>query len=63
MKRIGEDLGFAQTLTTYAARHSFAAILIRSGAPMKLTVSIGHVNVSTTEKNFAGYYLEVQVEI
>jgi integrase len=36
MKRMGEDLGFNLTLTTYVARHSFATILLRSGAPMTL---------------------------
>jgi site-specific recombinase XerD len=63
MKRIGEDLGFDFKLTTYVARHSFATILVRSGAPMKLaSQSLGHLNLSTTERYFAGFDLEAQAE-
>lgn len=62
-KRMGRDLGFDVKLTTYVARHSFATILVRSGAPMKLaSQSLGHVNISTTERYFAGFDLEAQAE-
>lgn len=36
MKMIGEEIGYDKPLTTYAARHSFATVLKRSGAPMEL---------------------------
>ena len=50
-KRMGRELGFDVKLTTYVARHSFATILVRSGAPMKLaSQSLGHVNLSTSER-------------
>src|SRR5579859_2916841 len=63
MKRIGEDLGFDLTLTTYVARHSFATILLRSGAPMTFaSQSLGHSNVITTQKYFAGFDIEAQSE-
>ncbi len=63
MKRMGVELGFDVKLTTYVARHSFATILVRSGAPMKLaSQSLGHVNLSTTERYFAGFDLEAQAE-
>jgi len=63
MKRIGEDLGFGLTLTTYVARHSFATILLRSGAPITFaSQSLGHSNVITTQKYFAGFDLESQAE-
>lgn len=63
MKRMGVELGFDLKLTTYVARHSFATILVRSGAPMKLaSQSLGHVNLSTTERYFAGFDLEAQAE-
>jgi len=63
MKRIGEDLRFNLTLTTYVARHSFATILLRSGAPITFaSQSLGHSNVITTQKYFAGFDLEAQTE-
>lgn len=62
-KRIGQDLQFEMKLTTYVARHSFATILVQSGAPMKLaSISLGHQSLTTTEKYFAGFDLGVQAE-
>lgn len=50
MKRIGKEVGYDKSLTTYAARHSFATILKRSGAPMELiSESLGHKSLKTTE--------------
>ena len=50
MKLIGEEIGYDKPLTTYAARHSFATILKRSGAPMELiSESLGHKSLHTTE--------------
>ena len=49
-KRIGEELGFELSLTTYTARHSFATVLKRSGAPIEfISESLGHNNLRTTE--------------
>ena len=50
MKRIGADIGYDKPLTTYAARHSFATILKRSGAPLGfISESLGHKSLQTTE--------------
>ena len=50
MKRIGEDIGYDKPLTTYAARHSFATVLKRSGAPTEfISESLGHKSLQTTE--------------
>ena len=50
MKKIGIDIGYDKPLTTYAARHSFATVLKRSGAPMELiSESLGHKSLQTTE--------------
>jgi integrase len=50
MKLIGEEIGYDKPLTTYAARHSFATILKRSGAPTELiSESLGHKSLKTTE--------------
>ena len=50
MKKIGADIGYDKPLTTYAARHSFATILKRSGAPLGfISESLGHKSLQTTE--------------
>ncbi|MCK5371932.1 MAG: site-specific integrase, partial [Cyclobacteriaceae bacterium] len=50
MKLIGGEIGYDKPLTTYAARHSFATVLKRSGAPMELiSESLGHKSLHTTE--------------
>ena len=50
MKRIGIDIGYDKPLTTYAARHSYATILKRSGAPLGfISESLGHKSLQTTE--------------
>jgi integrase/recombinase XerD len=63
MKDLGKDLGFELSLTTYVARHSFATILVRSGAPLALAKqTLGHASIATTEKYFAGFDLAAQAE-
>lgn len=50
MKRIGEDLGIEETLTTYVARHSFSTVLKRSGVSIEyISESLGHKDLRTTE--------------
>lgn len=50
MKKIGTDIGYDKPLTTYAARHSYATILKRSGAPLGfISESLGHKSLQTTE--------------
>lgn len=61
MKGLGKELGFDLNLTTYVARHSFATILVRSGAPLALAKqTLGHASIATTEKYFAGFDLAAQ---
>jgi len=63
MKQVGVELGFEFKLTTYVARHSFATILVRSGAPLAFaSQSLGHTNVLTTQKYFAGFDLDAHAE-
>lgn len=55
MKVIARDIGIAP-FSTYAARHSFATVLKRSGADIKfISESLGHASVTTTECYLAGY--------
>lgn len=61
LKRIGEELSFDLKLTTYVARHSFATILMRDGAPLELIrQSLGHSNLLTTQKYLGTIDLETQ---
>lgn len=63
MKRIGEDLEFEMPVTTYVARHSYATILVQSGAPLKLaSANLGHQSLITTERYFAGFELSAQAQ-
>ncbi len=63
IKKIGEDLEFELTLTTYVARHSFATILVQNGAPLEFaSQSLGHSNLTTTQRYFAGFDLKAQKE-
>lgn len=63
MKRIGEELEFDLKFATYVARHSFATILVTSGAPLALaSETLGHSNILTTQRYFAGFYLSAQAE-
>jgi integrase/recombinase XerD len=63
MKRLGEELRFDLKLTTYVARHSYATILVRNGAPLALArQTLGHASIATTEKYFAGFDLAAQEE-
>ena len=49
-KRIGKELGFELSLTTYVARHSFATILKRNDTSIEyISESLGHSNLQTTE--------------
>lgn len=50
MARIAEKLGIDKPVTASAARHSFATMLKRSGAPTEfISESLSHQNLSTTE--------------
>jgi integrase/recombinase XerD len=49
MRKIAEKLGIDKDITTYFARHSFATVLKRSGAPIEfISESLGHSDMSTT---------------
>ncbi len=48
--RIAQAVGIEQHVTTYTARHSYATVLKRSGAPVEfISESLGHSDIRTTE--------------
>ena len=56
MKTIASDLSITSDVTTYAARHSFATVLQRSGVGTEfISEALGHSNVKTTQNYLAGF--------
>lgn len=63
MKTIVKAIGIEDDVTTYAARHSFATILQRSGASTEfISEALGHSNVRTTQNYLAGFEDEAKKE-
>lgn len=55
MKVLASDLGIP-AFSTYAARHSFATILKKSGTDISfISESLGHTSITMTENYLAGY--------
>lgn len=56
MKKIALELEITSTVTTYAARHSFATILQRSGINVEfISEALGHSNIKTTQNYLGGF--------
>lgn len=53
MARIAKKLGIHGCMTTYAARHSFATIMLQSGASfVMISKLLGHSNTTTTQSYY-----------
>ena len=62
LKIIGTALGIAG-LNTYAARHSYATVLKRSGTNIAfISESLGHSNLKTTETYLASFEKEERMK-
>ncbi|WP_229312371.1 site-specific integrase [Larkinella punicea] len=56
MQRVADALGIDKPVTTYYARHSFATVLKRSGAPIEfISESLGHSDMKTTDNYLDGF--------
>jgi integrase len=56
MKTIARTVGINQGVTTYAARHSFATILKKSGASTEfISEALGHSNLKTTQSYLGSF--------
>ena len=63
-RAIARQLGIESDCTTYAARHSFATILQRSGVSTEfISEALGHSNVKTTQNYLAGFEDESKKEV
>lgn len=61
--RIGSKLGIESKITTYTARHTFATVLKRGGAPTEfISESLGHQNLKTTESYLDSFENETRVK-
>ena len=62
LKKIGAAVGI-EGLTTYAARHSYATVLKRSGANIAfISESLGHNDLKTTENYLASFEKEERMK-
>jgi integrase len=56
MNRIAEGLDITGDINTYAARHSFATVLLKSKASLAfISKSLGHTNLKTTESYLGSF--------
>ncbi|MBO0947360.1 tyrosine-type recombinase/integrase [Fibrella forsythiae] len=56
MARLGEEIGIAEEVKTYAARHSFGSALLKSGADLNLIKNkYGHSSLRTTESYLSDF--------
>jgi len=63
MKKIGEELKLPIKVTTYVARHSYATVLKRSGAPIAfISESLGHKDLKTTESYLDSFEDDTKME-
>lgn len=61
IRQIAKAVGVEKDVTTYTARHSFATILKRSGAPTEfISESLGHQSVSTTKSYLDSFEDEIK---
>jgi integrase len=62
MEHIARKLEIGSEVSTYAARHFFATILLRSNAPLAfISQSLGHTNLKTTQ-NYLGSFSDDQTK-
>lgn len=63
MRIIGKELGITKPVTTYVARHSYATVLKRSGAPIQfISEALGHSNLKTTESYLDSFEQKTRLE-
>ena len=64
MKKIAAQLGIEANITTYTARHSFATVLMKSGASTEMIgEALGHSDVKTTKRYLGSFEDATKQEI
>jgi len=62
LKRVTEEMGWKEPITTYYARHSYATRLKRAGVPIAfISEALGHGNITTTE-NYLSSFTDEEVK-
>ncbi|GAB4000901.1 site-specific integrase [Spirosoma daeguense] len=63
VRKVAEAVGVEKDVTTYTARHSFATVLKRSGAPLEyISESLGHNDMRTTKSYLDSFEDDMIVE-
>ena len=63
LKRIGEELGFRLSLTTYTARHTYSTTLKRLGYSIEfISESLGHSDIKTTQVYLDSFEKETKIK-
>lgn len=63
MTRIAKAAGISKQVNTYAARHSFATILLRGGKSVEfISQALGHSSIKTTQNYLAGFEDKASLE-
>ena len=64
LKKLADNNGITNDISTYWARHSFVTSAVRSGASMEfVSEALSHNNLKTTQDYFAGFEDEQKKEI
>ena len=64
MRVIAQELEINKKVTTYAARHSHATILLKSGASLEMIgENLGHTTLKTTQNYIASFDDETKKEM
>ncbi|MCF8405842.1 MAG: site-specific integrase [Bacteroidales bacterium] len=64
IKRVAKNIGIDANISTYTARHSFATVLKRSGAPVSfISESLGHTDIKTTQSYLASFENDAKREM
>jgi site-specific recombinase XerD len=64
IKRVAKNIGIDSNISTYTARHSFATVLKRSGAPVSfISESLGHTDIKTTQSYLASFENDAKREM
>lgn len=63
IKRIAAAVGIEKNISSYTARHSYATVMKRSGAPMEfISEALGHADLRTTESYLDSFEDKIKKE-
>lgn len=64
LKRIAQAVGIEKEVTTYFARHTFANVMLNTGASKEfLQESLGHASTKTTQEYLSGFDFDIKKQM